>query len=228
MVTLQAVDRIGNVTTTNFDYTLDYSSDTTPPNLAIVWPTNEAYVSGTNFTLQAQVDDDTATVTAQIIDADGDTNTMAGTGGRDGTVWVQNLPLAAGANSLTLTATDAAGNASRTNLTVNQSGVQVTVTPLPADQLGLFSVTVTGTVSDPTARVYVNGVGATVNGDGTWEADGVPVSAGNTALLDVLVYPASAPPDDGGAAAAHPWCGRRRVFPMKTVCRRIPTRSGKR
>jgi len=67
------------------------------------------------------VDDDTATVTAQIVDASGDTNIVQGLLERSGTVWAQNLPLAGGTNILTLTATDAAGNSMSTNLTLIQS-----------------------------------------------------------------------------------------------------------
>jgi hypothetical protein len=186
-ITLRATDLAGNVTTTNFNVTLDYSVDTTAPALTVIWPPDGAHISGSNFTLQAQVDDSTAQVTASIVDANGNTNTVQGLVERDGTVWVNNLPLAAGANTLTLTATDAASNVSTTVLTLYQCSVLVTLDPLTGDQLNQSSVSVSGTVSDATVALTVNGVTATVNPDGTWTADNVPVYAGRTAVLDVEI-----------------------------------------
>jgi hypothetical protein len=148
-VTLHATDLAGNVTTTNVSLTLDYSADTNPPVLTVIWPQDGTAIGGSSFTLQAQVDDDTATVMAQIVDANGDTNTAQGLVERSGRVWVQNLPLAAGTNTLTVTATDAAGNTSVTDLTLVQSPVTITMNPLSSDQLNQAYVTVTGTLNDP-------------------------------------------------------------------------------
>ena len=83
------------------------------------------------------MDDATATVTASIVDAQGNTNTVPGLVERNGTVWVNNLPLSAGANVLTLTTTDAAGNVSTTSLTLYQCGVLVTMDPLDAQTSGI-------------------------------------------------------------------------------------------
>jgi hypothetical protein len=191
-VTLHATDLAGNTTTTNVSFTLDYSGDTTPPALTVIWPQDGTAIGGSSFTLQAQVDDDTATVMAQIVDANGNTNTVQGLVERSGRVWVQNLPLAARTNTLTVTATDAAGNASVTDLTLVQSPVTVSMDPLPSDQQNQSYVNVTGTVSDPTCTVTVNGVQATVNPDGTWEADGVLASPVGVASFDVEAYAGSA------------------------------------
>jgi hypothetical protein len=187
-VTLHATDLGDNTTTTNFNFTLDYSGDTTPPALTVLWPQSGAKISGTNFTLQAQMDDATATVTASIVDTNGDTNTVQGLVERSGLVWVDNLPLSSGTNTLTLTATDAAGNSTVTNLTLFQSSVMVTLNPLSGGQFNQSSVSVTGTVSDASCEVFVSGVEATVNGGGTWKADAVPVNPTGTATFDVEVY----------------------------------------
>jgi hypothetical protein len=190
-LTLHATDLAGNTTTTNVSFTLDYSGDTTPPVLTLVWPQDGTVVGRSSFTLQAQVDDATAQVVAFIVDANGDTNTVQGLVERNGLVWAYNLPLAAGMNTLTITATDAAGNSSVTNISLFQSSVTVTMNPLTSDQLNQSFVSVSGTVSDATAQVFVNGVQATVNSDGTWSADHVPVNPGGTAVFDVEVYSGS-------------------------------------
>jgi hypothetical protein len=193
LITLHAADLAGNTTTTNIAVTFDASADTNPPVLTVLWPLDGAQISGSSFTLQAQVDDPMLTVSASIVDANNNTNTAQGLVEQSGLVWVQNLPLANGANMLTVTATDAAGNTTVTNLALFQSTIIVTMNPLAGDQLNQSSVSVSGTVSDSSYTVTVNGVTATVNSDGTWEADNVPASSSGTAIFDVEVYSGGAP-----------------------------------
>ena len=133
-ITLHATDVAGNTATTNVSYTLDYSGDHTAPVLSFIWPTNGTSIGGSNFTLQAQVDDATATVIASIVDTNGDTNIVTALVERTGVVWVNNLPLNAGTNTVTLAATDAAGNMSTTNFAVVKSAVNLTINPVSSDQ----------------------------------------------------------------------------------------------
>ena len=186
-ITVHATDLAGIATTTNFSFTVDYSGDHTAPVLSVVWPPDATSIVDTNFTLRAQVDDVAATITANIVDGNGNTNTVTAQVARDGTVLAQNLPLGAGANTLTVIATDAAGNSSTNSLTVDQNGVLVTVKPFSGVQLNQSSVHVYGTVSDLTVQLTVNDVAASIYDDGTWEADGVPVSPSGAAVLDVEV-----------------------------------------
>ena len=184
-IIVHATDLAGN--TANVSLMLDYVPNNNSPVLNLIWPPDGAQISDNNFTVQAQTDDNTSTVMAVITDSNGNTNTVSGLVEQNGTIWVQNLPLAAGANQLTLTVANASGS-STTNLTVYQSSVLVTVAPLTSDQLNQTSITVAGTISELGDTVTVNGVPATVNPDGTWEADDVPVSAYGTAIIDVEVY----------------------------------------
>ena len=188
-ITLHATDLEGNTATLATNFTLDYSIKTNPPLLSILWPQNGTSISGSNFTAQAQVDDDTATVTAQITDGNGDVNTAQGLVERSGLVWVNNLPLAAGTNILAVTATDAAGNSITTNLALIQSSTQLTMNPLGDDQYNQASVNVTGTVSDPSATITINGTNAyPLDDEGDWEADNVPVNPTGAATLDAEIY----------------------------------------
>ena len=59
--------------------------------------------------------------------------------------------------------------------------------PLEPSQLNRPLVSVHGTVSDATCGVEVNGITATVHTNGTWEAQGVPVSPTGTALFKVSI-----------------------------------------
>ena len=193
LITLHAADLAGNTTTTNIVATFDASADTNPPEFTLVWPQNGTRISGSNFTLQAQVSDPMTAVATSIVDAGGNTNIVQGLVEQNGLVWVRNLPLANGANMLTITAMDSAGNTCVTNLTLFQSGAIVTMNPLAGDQLNQSFVTVTGVINDSSYAITVNDVTATVNPDGTWEADDVPASPSGTAIFDVEVYSGGAP-----------------------------------
>jgi hypothetical protein len=185
-ITLRATDVAGNTAATNINYTLDYSGDHTAPVLSVLWPTNGASIAGSNVTVQAQVDDVTAIVSASSVDTDGDTNTYSGLVERNGNVWFNNLPLNSGTNSVTIIATDAAGNASTNNLNVIESAVNLTINPIASSQLNRTNAIVTGTIGDTSQKIKVNGVAATVSGN-NWAATNVPVSPNGMAGLNVQV-----------------------------------------
>ena len=109
-VSVHATDVAGNTTTTNLLLNLDFSTGTNPPAVALAFPQDCMNVSGTNFTLDGFVDDPTAAIAAQIVDASRNTNVANDEVERTGRFWVDDLPLSAGAKLLMLTLTDAAGN----------------------------------------------------------------------------------------------------------------------
>ena len=178
-ITLHATDLEGNYTTTNFSYTLSYAGVTTAPTLSVVWPPNNAPVGGYSVTIQAQVDDATATVTATV-----NGNTVQGLVERSGLIWLQNLPLNSGTNVVTITATSAAGNSSTNTLNIVESSVSLSINPISSNQLNKTNVTVTGTISGSGNNVWVNGVQASV-GSGSWTVSNVLVSATGTAVINV-------------------------------------------
>ena len=188
-ITVHAADLAGNVTTTNVIITLDFSGDTNPPVITVTWPQNGVQISGTNFTLRGVLDDETAQITALTVDANGVTNIVSGVVERSGTFWLEDLPLNPGTNLVAVTAKDAAGNTSVTNLTLIQSGVTLTINTVPDNQLNQSVTTVSGTVSDPSYDVWVNGVQATVDGSGHWATNNVPVYGNGTACFDAIAYP---------------------------------------
>jgi len=58
-------------------------------------------------------------------------------------------------------------------------------------------VTVTGTISDPTYAVWVNGRKAGKTGEHTWMATDVPVTPGGAALFHMTAYAPSEQQPDG-------------------------------
>jgi hypothetical protein len=189
-ITIHATDLAGNVTTTNFNVTLDYSTATNP-TIQIAWPYDGAEICNSNFMIRGWTEDPAATVTAQVADTNGDISTMAGVVERNGTLWVKNLPLAEGTNEVTLWVTNAAGLGSMTNFNLVESDMTLTLNNVTGD-LWQPTVIVGGHISDPLASVWVNGVQGTNNGDGTWKAYGVPVSAGGVASFDLSTTPPGA------------------------------------
>ena len=106
--------------------------------------------------------------------------------------------MAIGANILTLTMTDAAGNVASTNISVIGDPMNLTIDDQPGNSwIGLMA-TVTGTIDSSDYTVWVNGVEVTNytdNGLGgwNWSVDDVPVPNGGTAVIH-----ASAVPNPGG------------------------------
>jgi hypothetical protein len=197
VVTLQATDLAGNVTTTNVSVTLDYSTATNPV-IQLTWPTNGMQICQNAFTLRGWTEDSLAQIAVQIADAQGNTNDFNGMVERNGKLWVENIPLASGTNWLTLSVTNSAGLSSATNLMLVQSTMTLTLDSIDGD-LWLPAVSVRGQVSDTTAAVWVNGAQGTNNGDGTWSAANVPVTPGGVASFDLRAAPAGGGQTDAGA-----------------------------
>ena len=193
-ITLYATDQAGNVTTLSTNFTLDYSGVSSGPALTLYWPQDGTVVSGTSFTLRGLLDDPTATVTARITDGNGVASAVDGLVERNGLLWVENLPLGPGANTLTLMMTNAAGLPSSTSLTVTQSDVILTIADLSTTDLNQPRILVNGIISVDGYTVWVNGMQVTTvwpNGNGTygWQVDGVPVNDGGTAVIQARAIP---------------------------------------
>ena len=187
-ISIQAVDWAGNVAVTNFEYFLDFTGDTTLPSLRLVWPQSGAHVYGDSFNVQAWTDNDTAALTLACYGTNGTVQTLKGVVERGGNVWVQNVPLAAGTNNFTLTAVSAGGYSRGINFSVIQSDAAWAVTPLRQDDLKYGYAKVTGTIADSDAKVTVNGIQGTNYGNGSWEADYVPLPPGGTVAVQATAH----------------------------------------
>jgi hypothetical protein len=188
LITVHATDLAGNVTVTNISVTLDYSTATNPV-INIYWPPDNTAIVGDTFSCRGWVDDSVASVSAQIVDTNGTTNIVSGLVERDGKFWLENLPLSAGTNTLTLSVTNSAGLLSTTNLMVVKSALNLVIHPLSGD-LWLPTATVTGTLDDTNYTVWVNGVKAAREGN-SWTAEAVPLPEGGTAVVQARAIPNS-------------------------------------
>ncbi len=182
IVTLHATDMAGNTNSTNLQYDYEPSSNTNPPVITVSWPQNNSLLSGTNLLVRGSVSDPFANVVAQIVGG-GQTYNVTGLVEQDGTMWIENIPLASGTNYLTISAANTAGYGASTNLTVFQSAVSLSITGVSLNDPVAPTATVSGTLSGSSDTVWVNGVEATNNGNGPWTALNVPVGDSGTAVI---------------------------------------------
>lgn len=102
-------------------------------------------------------------------------------------VWRHSVPLNEGTNVLTVSALDAAGNASTASVTVlrDSTAPQLVVTsPSSNARIGALSVKVRGTAMDATPVVLtVNGTAVPVSSDGSFEVTQALTQGANTLLL---------------------------------------------
>ena len=204
ILAVQVSDPAGNMTTTNLSVTFDAATATNPPSLLLLWPQNGARLSGYSFTMRARVNDETAGVVASVTGTNGVTQEYFGQVERNGAVWIQNMPLTLGTNQVAVTATDTLGNSFTTNIVVIRSGVVVTIDELAEWQLNQPRVTLTGTVSDSSYSVWVNGIQASVTGGGVWTALNVPVPPGGMAAFTVTAIPPGGSTTPGGGSSGDP------------------------
>ncbi len=189
-IVLRGEDQAGFSFTTNFMMIFTTVSDTNPPVFSLDSPEPRGEIADDSLTIRGPVDDPTAKMVGQI-SANGHTNNLSALIERNGYFWFEHVPLAQGANQVTLLATDVAGNSSSTNFVIYGSNeVRIRMDPVqPADQLWQPKIAVvTGKVQPANHDVWINGVQATVKPDGTWLAKNVPVissPSGGTALFDL-------------------------------------------
>ncbi|EXC24740.1 beta strand repeat-containing protein, partial [Acinetobacter sp. 809848] len=161
-VTATATDPAGN---TSLPGTGTVSADITPPVVVL----DDVLTNDSTPALTGTVNDPTATV---VVNVDGVDYPAVNNGDGTWTLADNTLPaLTDGPHTITVTATDAAGNAGTDTAVVT---IDTSVPVVSLDDLTTNDTTpaLTGVINDPTATVVVNVDGvdypAVNNGDGTW------------------------------------------------------------
>jgi YVTN family beta-propeller protein len=176
--------------------------DTIPPAISVTAPTPGFLTREISVTVAGTVTE-TSTITALTVNGQAVSLT--------GTAFSYSLALTEGANTITVTAEDAAGNTATASLsgTRDTLGPLLVITsPLAGATIDQTTLAVEGTVSDATGvlSVVVNGIPATLSG-GTFTVAGVPLpvegpnllavaatdTLGNTTTVQVTVFRESPP-----------------------------------
>jgi hypothetical protein len=198
-VTIRATDLAGNTTTVVKTYTFDVSGDNEAPAITVDWPPTGAQAAVDKINIRGRLDDETAQLTALVQHGDGTTATIAGLVERNGHFWAEAVPLSPGLNTIVITATDAANNSSTAQITISRSPVNLSIADIDPSSVNQPTLSVNGTVSDPTYGVWVNGIQGGVDGSGNWVASGVPSLGAGTAVFDVSAYPPGQGPSVPGS-----------------------------
>jgi hypothetical protein len=183
--TFHATDMAGNVGSLMTN--IIYIPNTNPPSAKLIWPQGGLFICNKSVTVQGQVNDPTAVVTLTGVDTNGNTKTYTGLTGRDGIFYLQNVPLNAGVNALTLAVATQSGGTTNLNFSLIETNATLTVNPVNAGDTN-----VSGTVASG-YTVYANGAKATNNGS-TWTAPITPITIGG-GVVQVEAVPTLSGPD---------------------------------
>jgi hypothetical protein len=173
-------DDFGRSFFTNLTFVYDPKNGA-PPTLQIDWPEQGATLVNKNFTVRGHTDAPGVKIQAQIV-GDGKMTERTGVTGRNGEVWVDDVPLLGQTNLLTLIATDDAGNIAKAQVTIFRNDFEIKIDPYDKNLLRNPTIRLTGTISEENYSVFVNGVRAKVEGK-KWIAENVPVSGGGEATF---------------------------------------------
>ena len=186
-IVLRCTDEAGNVVTTNLTYVFSTTEVTKGPGLTVDWPVNNDCISGSNFAVHGNSDDDTAKIVALIVNPGGEASKREALVERNGRYWVENIPLQEGRTYITLIANNAAGYSTVTNISNRKNHYQLTMDPVPDSQLWQQTVTATGTGSLIYTNyvITVNGTKAIMDSSGRWKAENVPMTEGGVAIFNI-------------------------------------------
>lgn len=187
-VTITATDAAGNASTTTFTITSNAPADTTAPTLTPV--ANQTVQVGTPLSpVTLQSNDPTATFTV--------TGLPAGVTYDPATKTISGAPSTVGSFTVTVTASDPAGNSSTESFVIGSTATPdttgPTVTPIANQTVpaGTAIAPVTVQTNDPTATITVSGLpaGVTYN-PATNQISGTPTSPGTSTVTVTATDPA--------------------------------------
>lgn len=182
-ISVSATDSAGN-TGTSGSFVVTY--DATRPAVSITSPIN-GYVTGSA----------SLTISGTVVDSPAITEATLRLNGSDSTITVtdnnfsQGVTLSPGVNTVEVTASDSSGNAGSSGIitvTLDKTAPVVTITsPTDGLQLGTTSITITGTVDDPSVTqvtLTLNGADSTITvTDGAFSAAETLQEGSNTILV---------------------------------------------
>ncbi len=175
-VTVSVSDRAKNPASLTWGFT----TDTVAPVVSVTSHQNEQYLNTSLITISGTLDDPTATVTVNGQQAQVSGNSFSYAG----------LSLTEGPNTITVSATDPAGNTGAASITINldtQAPVITIATPVNNSFVNTPAVTVSGSVSEPVTSLTVNGTAVTPASGNTFTLSGFSLSEGANTITVTTV-----------------------------------------
>lgn len=167
-VTATATDAGGNTGSSSITVILD----TIPPSITL--DPVPSLTNNPQLAITGKIED-ASPITAITVNGK-----SVGTTGQSPYQFSSDITLTEGSNTITVTATDKAGNTSNSSITVTLDTIAPVITiTLPADgsTVDTSTITVTGTIDDNAATVTVNGINAAVSNN-TFTASGITLIKG--------------------------------------------------
>jgi len=166
LITLKATDEAGNNATKTVCYVMNPNIETNPPVINLHWPTDGTQIGQDRVTWRGFVNNPATAIMVSSVVTNGANQTFPAIVERDGSFWVENIPLQPGTNRLILDATGPGGLKSNTNIMVVRSGLDLKINLLsPSD------ISASGSISQPGYTVWVNKVKAGQSTDGKWQTE---------------------------------------------------------
>ena len=180
-ITAVATDPFGNTGSDSVTIVLDSK----PPVIEITSPSSNSVMNARLVTVSGNVDKNAASVTVSTRGGSQAVKAELGAG----TFTAQDLKLAEGTNSITVTAVSNAGNRGTASVKVSVDSLppRVTITsPRDMTVTNKKMITVTGAVDDSTALVSINSTPAQVS-RGAFTLSGVSLSEGSNTIMAAAV-----------------------------------------
>ncbi len=200
LITIKVKDRAGNISVV--ERTIVRSlADSVAPVVDVLWPMNETLVGSGNITLRGVSDDPCSIITALVFSGGTQSGPFNALVERNGEFSIANLPLASPINTIQITATDSAENASTTELTVSKSSLDLKISY--AYRQGGNTI-IMGSAAQNNHRIYIDGVEAQLTLAGArynWTVT-VPTQSLAAKTYRAIAIPMAAAPLSGGESSA--------------------------
>ncbi len=190
LITITAQDRAGNIATST--RTVTYTPpDVTAPTVSITTPATNTSVSSTPISFSGTASDNVSVTQVSWSNSLGGSGTATGTSS-----WSASIALASGANLITITVQDRAGNIATSTRTVTYTPPDVTAptvsitTPAANTSVSSTPISFSGTASDNVSVTQVSwsnslGGSGTATGTSSWSASIALASGANLITITV-------------------------------------------
>lgn len=185
---MKLVDKAGNRSTNEIQFTRDYSGLVDGPIAQVTWPPANAVLSGDTFSIRGTVADPTARVIVSFEENE-EVKEVEGMVDVDGNFWINQVPLPFGTTQFTVRFVNAVNLASVFTFSVTRGDAIITIPEgQPTFDLPTGFVSISGTIAENANVVSITVNGETVDIDGlTWSREDLLMSEEGVMVFDFVI-----------------------------------------